>query len=49
MARRASLGRELIIEGFSSIQEGVSPRLIEQHLRGFLLLAREAERGKRVA
>jgi chemotaxis protein MotA len=49
MARRASLGRELIIEGFGSIQEGVSPRLIEQHLRGFLLLAREVERGQRVA
>lgn len=42
-ARRAALIRELVIEGMISVQEGVNPRVIEQKLRGFLLVARQDE------
>jgi chemotaxis protein MotA len=49
VARRSALSRELIIEGFRSILEGLSPRLIQQKLQGFLVLAREADLDKRVA
>jgi chemotaxis protein MotA len=49
VARRAAIGRELIIEGFRSMLDGLSPRLIQQKLQGFLVLAREADLDKRVA
>lgn len=38
-ARRAALLREVVIEGMTSVQDGVNPRVIEQKLRGYLLAA----------
>ena len=40
-ARLGMLTRELIIEGMAAVQEGLNPRLIEQKLRGFLVVARQ--------
>jgi chemotaxis protein MotA len=37
VARQSALTRELIIEGITSVQEGLNPRVIEQKLRGFLI------------
>ncbi|MEQ1870713.1 MAG: flagellar motor protein [Vicinamibacterales bacterium] len=42
-ARRTALIREIVIEGMVSVQEGVNPRVIEQKLRGFMLVARREE------
>lgn len=49
VARRDAVARELIIDGMISIQEGLSPRIIEQKLRGFLLVVRRPDTAKRVA
>ena len=35
-ARRASVRRELMIEGIMAIQEGLSPQLIQTKLEGFV-------------
>jgi len=43
-ARRAALTRELIIEGITSVQEGLNPRVIEQKLRGFLVVSEQDRR-----
>ena len=43
-ARRAALTRELIIEGITSVQEGLNPRVIEQKLRGFLVVSEQDNR-----
>ena len=48
-ARLGWLTRELVIEGMAAVQEGLNPRLIEQKLRGFLLVARERDASRRVA
>jgi len=48
-ARRAALTRELIIEGITSVQEGLNPRVIEQKLRGFLVVNEQDHAGRRVA
>ena len=48
-ARQAALGRELIIEGIADMQDGLSPRLIEQKLRGFLVVERGSDMKQRVA
>ncbi len=48
-ARRAALIRELVIEGMVSVQEGANPRVIEQKLRGFLLVANHDETARKVA
>lgn len=50
VARQAAINRELIIEGMTSVQEGLNPRVIEQKLRGFLITHRhEAGAARRVA
>jgi chemotaxis protein MotA len=43
-ARRAALIREIVIEGMVSVQEGINPRVIEQKLRGFLVVARRDDK-----
>jgi chemotaxis protein MotA len=48
-ARRAALTRELIIEGITSVQEGLNPRVIEQKLRGFLIVNEQDGAGRRAA
>ena len=48
-ARRAALTRELIIEGMIAVQEGLNPRLIEQKLRGFLVVTEQDGAARRVA
>ena len=48
-ARRAALVREIVIEGMVSVQDGVNPRVIEQKLRGYLLVARRDDHGRRAA
>jgi chemotaxis protein MotA len=48
-ARQSALARELVIEGIADIQEGLSPRFIEQKLRGFLLVERGPDVSRRVA
>ena len=48
-ARRAALNRDLIVEGITALQEGINPRVVEQRLRGFLILAREADDPRQVA
>jgi chemotaxis protein MotA len=48
-ARRAAIHRELIIEGMVAVQEGLNPRVIEQKLRGFLIVTRESGADRRVA
>ena len=47
--RQAAIAREIIIEGMVAVQEGLHPRMIEQKLRGFLLVARRDDRARRVA
>ena len=49
VARRAALNRELIIEGMTAVVEGLSPRLIEHKLQGYLVLTKESDAGRRVA
>jgi chemotaxis protein MotA len=49
VARRAAINRELIIEGVAAVQEGLNPRVIEQKLRGFLIVTREPGDERRVA
>jgi chemotaxis protein MotA len=50
IARQAAINRELIIEGMTSVQEGLNPRVIEQKLRGFLIAHRQdAAAGRKVA
>lgn len=48
-ARHHALAREIVIEGMVAVQEGVSPRIIEQKLRGFLLVARRDDPARRAA
>jgi chemotaxis protein MotA len=48
-ARRAALTRELIIEGMTAVQEGLNPRVIEQKLRGFLVVSEQDEVRRKVA
>lgn len=48
-ARRAALTRELIIEGMTAVQEGLNPRVIEQKLRGFLVVSEQNEATRKVA
>jgi chemotaxis protein MotA len=45
-ARHDALHREMIIEGMSSVQEGLNPRVLEQKLRGFLAVTREPAKRK---
>src|SRR5260221_2678640 len=40
-ARRAAVNREVIIEGMTAVQEGLNPRVIEQKLRGFLVVSEQ--------
>jgi chemotaxis protein MotA len=49
VARRAAIHRELIIEGMIGVQEGLNPRVIEQKLRGFLIVTRQSDAERRVA
>lgn len=49
VARRAAINREVIIEGMVGVQEGLNPRVIEQKLRGFLIVTRESGAERRVA
>ncbi len=49
VARRTAIHRELIIEGMISVQEGLNPRVIEQQLRGFLIVTRQSDAERRVA
>jgi len=49
VARRAAINRELIIEGMVGVQEGLNPRVIEQKLRGFLIVTRQSDADRRVA
>lgn len=50
VARHSAINRELIIEGMMAVQEGLNPRVIEQKLRGFLMVARqERDAERRVA
>lgn len=48
-ARRAALNRELIIEGITAVQEGLNPRVIEQKLRGFLVVTQQDGASRRAA
>ena len=48
-ARRAAINRELIIEGITAVQEGLNPRVIEQKLRGFLIVTQQDRADRRVA
>ena len=48
-ARRSALTRELIIEGMTAVQEGLNPRVIEQKLRGFLVVTEQDEASRKVA
>jgi chemotaxis protein MotA len=48
-ARRSALTRELIIEGMTAVQEGLNPRVIEQKLRGFLVVTEQDGASRRVA
>ena len=48
-ARRSALTRELIIEGMTAVQEGLNPRVIEQKLRGFLVVTEQDGADRRVA
>jgi chemotaxis protein MotA len=48
-ARRAAINRELIIEGITAVQEGLNPRVIEQKLRGFLVVTEQSGGDRRVA
>ena len=48
-ARRAAITREIVIEGMVGVQEGLNPRVIEQKLRGFLLVARRDDPARRAA
>ena len=38
-ARAAALGRELTIEGAQAVRDGMNPRLLEQKLRGLMVVA----------
>jgi chemotaxis protein MotA len=49
VARRAALTRELIIEGITAVQEGLNPRVIEQKLRGFLVVSEQDGSRRRAA
>jgi chemotaxis protein MotA len=49
VARRSALTRELIIEGVTAVQDGLNPRVIEQKLRGFLVVAEHDSAERRVA
>jgi chemotaxis protein MotA len=49
LARQAAVTREIVIEGMSSVQEGLNPKVLEQKLRGFLAAAREANSSKKAA
>lgn len=44
VARRDAINRELVIEGMNAVQEGLNPRVIEQKLRGFLIVNRPEDR-----
>ncbi len=48
-ARHEALHREVIIEGMSSVQEGLNPRVLEQKLRGFLAVNREPVTARKAA
>jgi chemotaxis protein MotA len=48
-ARRSALTRELIIEGMTAVQEGLNPRVIEQKLRGFLVVTEQNDAARKVA
>ena len=48
-SRHHALAREIVIEGMVAVQEGVSPRIIEQKLRGFLIVARRDDSARRAA
>ena len=48
-SRHHALAREIVIEGMVAVQEGVSPRIIEQKLRGFLVVANRDGRAQRAA
>jgi chemotaxis protein MotA len=49
VARREAITREVIIEGLSAVQEGLNPRIIEQKLRGLLIVTHHSHRTERVA
>jgi chemotaxis protein MotA len=49
VARRGAINRELIIEGITAVQEGLNPRVIEQKLRGFLIVTEQDGTSRRVA
>ncbi len=49
LARQSAINRELIIEGMVAVQEGLNPRVIEQKLRGFLLVKGPVGRERKVA
>jgi chemotaxis protein MotA len=49
VARRAALTRELIIEGITAVQDGLNPRVIEQKLRGFLVVSEQDGSRRRAA
>lgn len=48
-ARHAAIAREIAIEGMVAVLEGLHPRVIEQKLRGFLIVARRDDTPRRVA
>ena len=49
LVRQSAINRELLIEGMVAVQEGTNPRVIEQKLRGFLLVKGPVGRERKVA
>ena len=48
-ARAAAMGRELTIEGAAGVREGMNPRLLEQKLRGLMVVADVSRMPRQVA